>query len=215
MSSHPPDTTDSMSLLSCGPTPTGTAKVSATAPKLSYLRAMTALVDRLASYAEYHRDRRNIATHFVGIPMILVGSQAALARIGIGPLNLAVGANWLAARYYRALDPTYGTAMSALLGATCAIGTALAAMPLPVWAGTTAGLFVGGWMLQLLGHRFEGNKPAFLDDVRGLLDGPLFLLAEVAFALGLSPDLRAEIERRAGPTRWGAAPAGDLAASAA
>jgi uncharacterized membrane protein YGL010W len=176
---------------------------------------VTTLVDRLASYAESHRDRRNIATHFVGIPMILVGSQAALARIGIGPLNLAVGANWLAARYYRALDPTYGRAMTAVLGATCAIGTAIAALPLPVWAGTTAGLFVGGWALQFVGHHFEGKKPAFLDDVRGLLDGPLFLLAEVAFALGISPELRAEIERRAGPTHWGAAPAGDLVASAA
>jgi uncharacterized membrane protein YGL010W len=175
---------------------------------------VTTLADRLASYAEHHRDRRNLATHFVGIPMILVGSQAALARIGIGPLNLAVGANWLAARYYRALDPTYGTAMTAILGATCAIGTTIAAMPLPVWAGTTAGLFVGGWMLQLVGHHFEGAKPAFLDDVRALLDGPLFLLAEIAFALGLSPELRAEVERRAGPTRWGAAPAVDLAAAA-
>jgi len=175
---------------------------------------VTTLVDRLASYAEYHRDRRNLATHFVGIPMILVGSQATLARIGIGPLNLGVGANWLAARYYRALDPTYGKAMAAILGTTYAIGSAIAAMPLPAWAGTAAGLFVGGWALQLLGHYFEGKKPAFLDDLRGLLDGPLFLVAEVAFALGLSPELRAEVRRRAGPTRWGAAPAADLAAAA-
>ena len=33
---------------------------------------MKSLVDRLVSYAEYHRDKRNLATHFVGIPMILV-----------------------------------------------------------------------------------------------------------------------------------------------
>jgi uncharacterized membrane protein YGL010W len=161
------------------------------------------LVDRLASYAEYHRDKRNIATHFVGIPMILVSTQAALAKIGIGPLNAAVAATGLATRYYRKLDPTYGAAMAAVLGATCAIGTTIAAMPLPVWAGTTASLFVGGWALQLLGHYFEGRKPAFLDDLRGLLDGPLFLVAELAFALGLSPDLRAEVEGRAGATRWG------------
>jgi uncharacterized membrane protein YGL010W len=31
----------------------------------------------------------------------------------------------------------------------------------------------------------------------------LFLVAEVAFALGLAPELRGEVERRAGPTRWG------------
>jgi len=164
---------------------------------------MKSLVDRLVSYAEYHRDKRNIATHFVGIPMIVVGTQAALARVGIGPINAAVGATGLATRYYRALDPTYGAAMGAVLGASCAMGTAIAAMPAPMWAATTAGLFVGGWALQFLGHFFEGRKPAFLDDIRGLLDGPLFLVAETAFALGLSPELREEVEHRAGPTRWG------------
>jgi uncharacterized membrane protein YGL010W len=171
------------------------------------------LVERLASYAEYHRDKRNIATHFVGIPMILVGTQSALAKIGIGPLNAAVGATGLATRYYRALDPAYGMAMGAVLGATCALGTAVATLPLPLWAGATAGLFVGGWALQFLGHYFEGKKPAFLDDMRGLLDGPLFLVAEVAFALGLSKELRAEVERRAGPTRWGKVATTELAAA--
>jgi|SRR5687767_3092547 len=164
---------------------------------------MKSLVDRLTSYAEYHRDKRNIATHFVGIPMILVGTQSALARIGIGPINAAVGATALATRYYRALDPTYGAAMATVLGATCAAGTAIAHLPLPLWAGATAGLFFGGWALQFVGHYFEGKKPAFVDDILGLLDGPLFLVAETAFAFGLSKDLRAEIERRAGPTRWG------------
>ncbi len=164
---------------------------------------MKSLVDRLASYAEYHRDKRNIATHFVGIPMILVGTQAALAKVGIGPLNLAVGATALATRYYRKLDPSFGSAMGAVLGASAAIGSMIAAMPLPIWAGTAGTLFVGGWALQFLGHYFEGKKPAFLDDVKGLLDGPLFLVAEVAFALGLAPELRAEIEARAGKAHWG------------
>ena len=118
---------------------------------------MKSLVDRLASYAEYHRDKRNIATHFVGIPMILVGTQATLARIGIGPINPAVGATGLATRYYRQLDPTYGNAMAAVLGATCAIGTSIAALPMPLWAGAAASLFVGGWALQFLGHYFEGE----------------------------------------------------------
>ena len=175
---------------------------------------MKSLVDRLASYAEYHRDKRNIATHFVGIPMIIVGTQATLARVGIGPLNLAVAATGVATRYYRALDPTYGAAMGAVLGASCALGTAIAALPLPLWAGAAGSLFVGGWALQFLGHYFEGKKPAFLDDVRGLLDGPLFLVAEAAFALGLSKELRAEVEHRAGPTRWGKVATGNLAAVA-
>ena len=105
--------------------------------------------------------------------------------------------------------------MGAILTAAYGAGTALAALPLPMWAGATAGLFFGGWALQFVGHYFEGRKPAFMDDLRGLLDGPLFLVAETAFALGLSKDLRDEVERRAGPTRWGAiAQTPDLAAVA-
>ena len=164
---------------------------------------MSSLVDRLASYADYHRDKRNIVTHFIGIPMIVVGAQSALARIGIGPINAAVGVTGWAAKYYRAIDPQYGNAMAAVLGASCALATTIAAMPLPIWAGTTAGLFVGGWAIQFLGHYFEGRKPAFMDDLRGLMDGPLFLVAEIAFALGLSKDLREEVERRSGKARWG------------
>lgn len=176
---------------------------------------MSTLVDRLASYASYHRDKRNIATHVVGIPMILVGTQAALAKVGIGPLNLAVAATALASRHYQKLDPQWGNAMATVLGTSCAAGNALAALPFPLWAGATGSLLVGGWALQFVGHLFEGSKPAFMDDLEGLLDGPLFLLAEAAFAVGLAPELAAEIERRVGPARWGKAVASapDLAAA--
>ena len=159
---------------------------------------MRTLVDRLVSYAEHHRDKRNIAAHFLGVPMMLVGAQAALARVGVGPANAAVGATSLATRYYRAIDPGYGNAMGVVLAASCAAGTAIAALPLPLWAGATAGLLGGGAALQLLGHYLEGTKPALLDDARGVLDGPLFLVASVAFKLGLSKELRAEVEQRIG-----------------
>ncbi|MEY2953064.1 MAG: hypothetical protein RLZZ401_1151, partial [Pseudomonadota bacterium] len=33
---------------------------------------MKTLIDHLAQYGAYHRDPRNIATHFVGVPMIVV-----------------------------------------------------------------------------------------------------------------------------------------------
>ncbi|MDQ3368486.1 MAG: DUF962 domain-containing protein [Myxococcota bacterium] len=163
---------------------------------------MKTLVDRLASYAQHHRDKRNIATHFVGIPMIMAGAQATLARIGIGPLNASFAVTAVATRYYKAIDPSYGSLMGIVLGATSAVGTGIAALPFPMWAGTAASLLVGGWALQFLGHYFEGTKPAFMDDLRAGMDGPLYLIAEIAFALGLAPELRAEIERRAGPTRW-------------
>ncbi len=164
---------------------------------------MKSLVDQLANYAAYHRDKRNIATHFLGIPMIVVGTQGFLAKFGIGPINLGVGATAAITAYYRKLDPAYGKVMGAVLGGSLVFGSVLAAMPLPLWVVATGTLFVGGWAIQFLGHKFEGKKPAFLDDLVGLAIGPLFLVTEAAFALGLSKELREEIERRVGPAHWG------------
>ena len=53
--------------------------------------------------------------------------------------------------------------------------------------------------MQFVGHWFEGRKPAFVDDLVGLMVGPLFVVAEVAFFAGLRGDVRREVERRAGP----------------
>jgi uncharacterized membrane protein YGL010W len=41
------------------------------------------------------------------------------------------------------------------------------------------GLFVGGWALQLIGHRIEGNKPAFAADPFYLLVGPIWVAREL------------------------------------
>ncbi len=45
-----------------------------------------------------------------------------------------------------------------------------------------AALFVGGWALQLLGHRIEGNRPAFFRDPVYLLVGPLWVAREAGEA---------------------------------
>jgi len=62
------------------------------------------------------------------------------------------------------------------------------------------GGFVVGWVIQFMGHWYEGRKPAFVDDIAGLLVGPMFVTAEAMFMLGWNKPLLAEIERRAGPT---------------
>ena len=55
-----------------------------------------------------------------------------------------------------------------------------------------------GWVFQFVGHYFEGKKPAFVDDLIGLLVGPLFLVAEVAFHLQWRTEVRDEMQRRLG-----------------
>jgi len=46
-------------------------------------------------------------------------------------------------------------------------------------------VFVGAWIGQFVGHRIEGRKPSFLEDVVFLLVGPAWLLADVYRRLNL------------------------------
>jgi uncharacterized membrane protein YGL010W len=165
---------------------------------------MKTLAEQLSQYAAYHRDRRNIATHFVGIPMIVMASAALLARpawlVGGVALSPALAATVGAVIFYVALDLRFGVAMAAFMGAAWWAGSEVAARSTALWLAYGVGLFVAGWIIQFVGHAFEGRKPAFVDDLVGLLVGPLFIVAEAAFALGLRRELFATIEERVGPT---------------
>jgi uncharacterized membrane protein YGL010W len=167
---------------------------------------MKTLTDQLAGYAAYHRDRRNIATHLAGVPVIVFAvvvllSRPAFGTVGGAPLTPALLAAAAATAYYVALDRQMGLLMAAVLAVMLAAAAPIAAGATSAWLGWGLGLFVGGWIVQFVGHAYEGRKPAFVDDVTGLLIGPLFVLAELLFMAGLRRPLQAEIERRAGPTR--------------
>ena len=168
---------------------------------------MKTIVDQLANYAAYHRERRNIATHFVGIPMIVLAVQVLLARptlmVGPVPLSVALIASVLTAIYYLRLDRPLGLFMTVCLALGWLVAVAAAGQATATWLWIGGGLFVVGWVIQFIGHVFEGRKPAFVDDVIGLVIGPLFVAAELAFLLGLRHELQEAIEERAGPTRLG------------
>lgn len=165
---------------------------------------MKTLGDHLTMYATYHRDKRNIATHFVGIPMIVLAITVLLGRpvlpVAGMALTPAVALFAFAAVFYFRLSFGFGLAMLAVMGPLVWAGYEIALLPTAQWLTIGIGLFVVGWIIQFVGHYYEKRKPAFVDDMVGLLVGPLFLVAEVAFALGLAPATRDEVLERAGPT---------------
>lgn len=163
---------------------------------------MTTLSRYLIQYAHYHRDPRNIRTHFVGIPMIVVAVACLLAQLPLplpGGLNAAHLATLVMIGFYFWLDLALGVCMALAMLAALALGLMLAGGPHGLLWGV--GLFVLGWVIQFVGHVFEGRKPAFVDDLTGLVIGPLFVVAEWLFACGLFQPLHAEITREAGPVR--------------
>jgi uncharacterized membrane protein YGL010W len=156
-------------------------------------------------YARFHRDQRNIATHMVGVPMIVFGVGVLLARAHVGPgdpgLTLAWWAWGLATLWYMSRGHLLlGAAVSLANGVLIGFAHLVSSGTLANWLSWGLGFFVVGWIVQFIGHYYEGKKPAFVDDLVGLLVGPMFVTAEILFAIGFARPLLADIERRAGPT---------------
>jgi uncharacterized membrane protein YGL010W len=160
---------------------------------------MSPLVRYLVAYGEYHRDRRNIGTHLVGIPMIVLAVEILLSRpvreVGSYLLTPAILFSAFAALFYLRLDIKLGLVMTALLALCAWAGLVIARMSTWEWLENGISLFLVGWVFQLVGHAYEGRKPAFLDDLKSLLIGPLFVVTELGFAMGMRHELRAEMER--------------------
>ncbi|GAA6118015.1 Mpo1-like protein [Acidovorax sp. FG27] len=171
---------------------------------------MKTLNDHLAQYAAYHRDPRNIQTHFVGVPMIMLAVVVLLSRpgwsVGGVPVSPAVLAALASCVFYARLDLRYAGAMALVLAAMLAAGHWLAGQSTALWLGAGLGLFAVGWVIQFVGHFYEGRKPAFVDDLMGLLIGPLFVIAELGFALGLRRSVQDAVHARSGPVRLRAGP---------
>ncbi|HCJ30018.1 MAG TPA: hypothetical protein DHV63_12170 [Pseudomonas sp.] len=166
---------------------------------------MKTLTDHLAQYAAYHRDPRNLLSHFIGIPMIVLAVAVLLSRPGVEASGLWLSPVALVASvatlFYLRLDLRFGVLMGAVLLLCVWAGARLAQQSTAVWLSAGVALFVVGWIIQFVGHYFEGRKPAFVDDLTGLIIGPLFVAAELAFMLGLREPLRQAIEARVGPVR--------------
>ena len=160
----------------------------------------------LAQYAEYHRDRRNIQTHLVGVPLIVFAIGVLLSRPVFELAGLALTPAWVmfaltAAWYLTRGELGLGIAVTAMVGLLMVLAHQL---PLPgtvAWLGWGAGLFVVGWIIQFVGHYYEGRTPAFADDIVGLLVGPMFVVAELLMMFGLLAQLRRTVEAEVGPVR--------------
>jgi uncharacterized membrane protein YGL010W len=154
---------------------------------------------QIASYASCHRDPRNRMTHFFGIPIIVFSLLLPLALWRFELAGYAVSGALLVAALawagWIALDLTIGLAMGAML-----IPMWLAAEWIARSTGATAtwiafaALFVGGWVLQLWGHVFEGRRPALVDNLFQAFIGPMFIVAEWLMMAGFKRELQAKLD---------------------
>jgi uncharacterized membrane protein YGL010W len=136
-------------------------------------------VDRLLShYAESHRNPSNEKIHLICIPLILT---SLVGLLWAASAWLALGFIAASLVYYARLSWAFFAAMLLISVAIVGIIIALGAQRLPV----SIGVFVMAWIGQFVGHKIEGKKPSFFEDLRYLWVGPLFCLSFAFRASGL------------------------------
>lgn len=149
---------------------------------------------QLATYASYHRDARNRATHFIGIPAIVFSILVPLALVRVDGVSAAMLVALLAVMGWVALDRVIGLAMLVMMVPMLLIAERIAGFGSATAWTVFAIFFVGGWAFQLVGHVWEGRRPALADNLFQAFIGPMFIMAEVLMAIGLKQDLKAVID---------------------
>lgn len=123
-------------------------------------------------YGAYHADGRNRVCHAFGIPLIVLGLMGLTHQAHIGPVDLAIVVSIAVLIYYATID-VRGALLSAVIFAVLYFAGTYLSWPVSLAA------FVIGWVFQLVGHRFEGSKPKFLENLVYLLIGPLYIFEEM------------------------------------
>jgi uncharacterized membrane protein YGL010W len=138
----------------------------------------TRKVDQLlAHYAESHRNPRNELIHFVAIPLIMLSLVGLLFALHPWVAYGFVAASMV---YYARLSAVFLLVMAVLSGIALLLVHAMGSQVLPI----SAGIFVAAWIAQFVGHRIEGKKPSFFEDLQYLWIGPLFVLSRLLHRLG-------------------------------
>lgn len=149
-------------------------------------------------YAESHQNSTNELIHWICVPLI-VFSLLGLAWSIPFPYLAFLGryngfVNWgsfliaFSVFYYYKLSPIMSYLMLVLIFSMTFFIVLLEKWQHnggpAVWQ-VCAIIFVLSWIGQFYGHKIEGKKPSFLDDVKFLLIGPIWLLHFICKKVGL------------------------------
>lgn len=131
----------------------------------------------LLQYGESHQNKTNVLIHAIAVPSIYFVTLGLLWSVPVPDFIAQFSVTWAhilavpVLYYYFSLSGPIGAAMT-LLTIACFGGVNLLVwLNISVWKFCLT-LFVVMWVLQFIGHKIEGKKPSFFEDLRFLLVGP-------------------------------------------
>ncbi|MEJ5962669.1 DUF962 domain-containing protein [Pedobacter immunditicola] len=149
-------------------------------------------------YAESHQDPTNKLIHWICVPLIVFSILGLVWAIPfphlefLGKYNGFV--NWasfliaFSIYYYYRLSPvmSYFMLLSVFVMSFFIVQLEkVEASGGPALWVVCAVIFVLAWIGQFIGHKIEGKKPSFLDDVKFLLIGPIWLIHFICKKIGV------------------------------
>lgn len=154
---------------------------------------MKTMQDWLDAYAVSHQNKTNKAIHFICVPLIVFSVVGLFMSIPNSILVQFTGiesfviSNWAVVTlipimfFYLRLSIKMGLLILTFL-VLCMLGNIQLAelSGLPIWQSSVA-IFVLAWIGQFYGHKLEGQKPSFFDDLKFLLIGPAWILDDIFF----------------------------------
>jgi len=132
----------------------------------------------LAHYGESHQHPRNELIHFIAIPLIMLSLLGMLFALHPYLAYAFIAASML---YYLRLSLLFTFSMGICSLLALALVWAMGPRLLPV----SIAIFAGAWVMQFIGHKIEGKKPSFFEDLQYLWVGPLFVLAKLFDKVGI------------------------------
>jgi len=154
-----------------------------------------AKIDQLiATYAESHQNATNKLIHWVCVPLIVFSLFGLLHAIPFPFAEKTMFLNWagvffaIAIIYYARLSLaiTIGMVLFSIgvLWGNHAIFESVGRDAAQLCYISLA-IFVVVWILQFIGHKIEGQKPSFLEDVQYLMIGPAWIMSFIFNKLGI------------------------------
>jgi len=143
----------------------------------------------LDAYGESHQNPTNKLIHWVCIPWIVISIFGLLAALP-SPFEVS-WMHWgtvLAAAgvgYYAMISIPLAVGMAVVSTLMLVVVGGLARLPAPLWL-SSAVIFVLAWIVQFIGHKIEGKKPSFFEDLQFLMIGPMWLLAAIYRRIGIA-----------------------------
>lgn len=137
---------------------------------------MKNLREYIRHYSESHLNPTNIKIHNICVPAIMWSLLALCAQVQIfGKINLSTIVILLASFYY--LQFKNVTLLFVIVGLSAISVNVSYYIPYAGWVALV--VFTAAWIGQFYGHKIEGKKPSFFEDLQYLLIGPVWVIHKI------------------------------------